>query len=550
MMASDTLRITLVCALLLVLLVALTAPAQPQQEAVVTQNFPSPDTGSVQTQELLAASPDSAQTGVTTKIGKFWELYNYGGGIAYLITGVLMIGVFIIVFKFIELFFDNRHCKPLLELRMRGILDTSLDTIEAAVDKSKDCYLKQAYSRLIRFFRGGYSAANSQYELTNFKHQKYEQFDVYLGWLHFLSDSAGALGLLGTVWGVFQTFFGGNFDNEKILNGMGMALITTLFGLVVSLIINLLSTKLTSSFNKRMELVVDKADKLRLFLMDWEREKRPPVGIRTAAPLPLPVDPKASNGGVPLEQLFDRLGETITRSLEHILQGAPAIAPPGQVIVDNKVDYQLEVIKEPPQRIAAGEQVSKALRIRLIDAGGLPVTKEKIIFETDGELYLENKKNKRIEKQTDRSGQVAVSLIGGEHAGSAEVRYYMERHERLAGTVTVQVVSGKPEYIEILKGNYQTGKTGSPLRESLQIVVRDQFRNPVPGAEVLFKLLEGEGVFNGGRPEYLAHTDEEGSTAADFEFGSQLGPHRVQAAVRGSKCRRVEFELFATAHNS
>ncbi|MFQ5627532.1 MAG: MotA/TolQ/ExbB proton channel family protein, partial [bacterium] len=213
-----------------------------------------------QSQQLETASqqPDSVRTIVSqdstqqrgqSKIMTFWELYQHGGNIAYIIMGVLAVGIFIIVAKAVELFIDWRNAKHLFKLPFRD-----LDRVKEALAKSKPSYLKEMLQHLISFFDAGYSAANTQFELNVFKHVKYEKFESYQGWLHFLSDSAGALGLLGTVWGVFLTFFGGNLDNEKILDGMGMALITTLFGLIVSLIINLGNTKIFSSFNNRMEL--------------------------------------------------------------------------------------------------------------------------------------------------------------------------------------------------------------------------------------------------------------------------------------------------------
>jgi len=122
-------------------------------------------------------------------------------------------------------------------------------------------------TRLLVFYKSAAATIDMHQEITSFVEQKTEKFEAFKNRLTFLSDSAGALGLLGTVWGVFLTFFGGSLDSEKILNGMGIALITTLLGLIVSLIINFFGTEINSVFQKRMELVLKKGDELRLRLL-------------------------------------------------------------------------------------------------------------------------------------------------------------------------------------------------------------------------------------------------------------------------------------------
>jgi biopolymer transport protein ExbB/TolQ len=42
---------------------------------------------------------------------------------------------------------------------------------------------------------------------------------------------------MGTVWGMFTVFFQGSAEQEVILRGMGIALITTLLGLVVTIMV-------------------------------------------------------------------------------------------------------------------------------------------------------------------------------------------------------------------------------------------------------------------------------------------------------------------------
>lgn len=490
-------------------------------------------------QETVPAAQDSTQKSGQSKITTFWELYQHGGYIAYVIMGVLVIGIFTIVAKAVELFIDWRNSRHLIKQPIRD-----LEHIKDSLVRSKSSYLKDMLQHLITFFEAGYSAANTQYELSVFKHVKYEKFESYQGWLHFLSDSAGALGLLGTVWGVFQTFFGGNLDNEKILDGMGMALITTLFGLIVSLIINFGNTKIFSSFNKRMELVAEKGDKLRLFLMDWESMKR---RGRVQKPAPLAVDTVDSeNSGPEMERLIENIGMRISRSIEKNLAGNPDVSS----VTENGASQGLTAIlvKKPPSKMATGEVLPKALTVGVIDENKLPMQKTKVVFQSTGDLFLE-KNLHRVEKVTDRSGHVKISLQSGERVGAAELSFWPEKNEGAKASLPIRIVPGKAAKIAIQRGNHQSTKVGQSFADSLQVCIQDQFGNPVSGVDVLFKLLEGEGVFNGGHPNFIAQTDSNGIVETEFNLGQSAGVHRVQAAIQNSKSRPVEFTLFSTSED-
>lgn len=88
----------------------------------------------------------------------------------------------------------------------------------------------------------------------------------------FLSESAGALGLLGTVWGIFQTFHAGKLDGPVILQGMSVALVTTLVGLIISLILNMGGTYVFTLFNSQLNLLANKAEELRQALLYLEKK--------------------------------------------------------------------------------------------------------------------------------------------------------------------------------------------------------------------------------------------------------------------------------------
>ncbi|MFQ5709393.1 MAG: MotA/TolQ/ExbB proton channel family protein [bacterium] len=202
-----------------------------------------------------------------TQIGDiktFWSLTKLGGGISIAIFGVFGLGIFLIVFQLYELISDKLRARVLLAADYRHL---SFQDAKSLVMKFPNNVTARLYSILLTVFQSTGSTQDFHTEVANFIQMQQDRFVTFKNRLAFLSDTAGALGLLGTVWGMFVTFFGGNLDSQRILNGMGLALVTTLIGLVVSVILNLCSTEVFSIFNKRLELISAKADEFRLRLM-------------------------------------------------------------------------------------------------------------------------------------------------------------------------------------------------------------------------------------------------------------------------------------------
>lgn len=97
-----------------------------------------------------------------------------------------------------------------------------------------------------------------------------ERFASFRSWMIFFSDTAGAFGLLGTVWGMYQVFYfsGGVLDTQTTLVGMGTALVTTLVGIGISVVINLFATTLEAMFKRQLEQMYNKADDLRFHFVN------------------------------------------------------------------------------------------------------------------------------------------------------------------------------------------------------------------------------------------------------------------------------------------
>ena len=437
-------------------------------------------------------------------VGSFWAMAQLGGGIGYIIMAVLALGLFLILFKGINLYIDKRNSRSLIGAGFAGM---SLPAIMELTRESAQTIAGNTLRHLIEFHRAGGHAESMHNELVFYVDQENEKFETYRSWLNFLSDSAGALGLLGTVWGVFLTFFGGNLDSEKILNGMGIALITTLLGLVVSLVLNLFNTQIYGIFQRRLEMVTRKADELRLILLQ-----------HSTPAAPAEAAPRAAEPASP----------------------APPAKPPAAPVESRPP--RLSILGVPARGLAAGEMKKGAIRLQAHQPDGTPLAKATVQVQAEGPLQIDGR-NGRAEVVTDKNGLALVDVQGGETAGKGRIRLQLAGAEA-SETVDLTVHPAEPAQLAVLGGSDQAGQINTVLAEPLRLMVTDRFGNPVTDAPVNFKLTMGSGKFPDGKPQFIARSDAAGMVEARLRLGDKTGFHVVEAALNGRK-PVVEFRLLS-----
>jgi biopolymer transport protein ExbB/TolQ len=123
------------------------------------------------------------------------------------------------------------------------------------------------FQQMLNTFNKTRKAEALQDEVNHYLQSEKDSLDGFNRIVGFLSDTAGALGLLGTVWGIFVVFYAGKMDGPSILKGMSIALITTLVGLIISLLLNLGSLAVFSLFNRQLKLISERAEELRQALL-------------------------------------------------------------------------------------------------------------------------------------------------------------------------------------------------------------------------------------------------------------------------------------------
>lgn len=99
--------------------------------------------------------------------------------------------------------------------------------------------------------------------------------------------------------------------------------------------------------------------------------------------------------------------------------------------------------------------------------------------------------------------------------------------------VTVRRLTGVPA-VNKIGGDRQAGQVGEPLAQPLAVRVGDATGLPLAGEPVLFKVLQGDGSFDGERLVAVT-TDERGEAAVSFDLGRRAGAgaQAVEALLSG-----------------
>ena len=185
-------------------------------------------------------------------LGDFWSLTQQAGPLRWPIFLILAFGLVQVFVKLWELIRDGRVSAKLGSVDLASMSLRDITELLRAQDESM---LSSLQATMLNVFETRPGEGLLHDEISNFVAFKQTQFEVFRRRMDFLSDTAGALGLMGTVWGMFTVFFQGSAEQDVILRGMGIALITTLLGLVVSIILNFSATELSTFFGRRLEKV-------------------------------------------------------------------------------------------------------------------------------------------------------------------------------------------------------------------------------------------------------------------------------------------------------
>lgn len=227
---------------------ALGAPGQPSGLAQNTLN--------------AAASPQRVQLTA-------WEVVQMNDWLLWPFIILTTAGIMLIVYRGLMEHRDRMRSQAILQTRIRSYGVRNL--VQMLRTGSPNRASRLLYQLILTFDKTNRAEPLGD-DINQFLAAEKENFEAFNRLNGFLSEAAGALGLLGTVWGIFVTFWAGKMDGPTILQGMSIALVTTITGLIISLVLNMGGTYIYTLFNRQLCQLSSKAEELRQALLYLEKK--------------------------------------------------------------------------------------------------------------------------------------------------------------------------------------------------------------------------------------------------------------------------------------
>ena len=228
-----------------------------------------PDNSDLQNSRLAQMTGAMADTNADEEIEvreTVKAFIDKGKPIGHVIIVLLIIGVFFVI--------DQMRRQMLEKVRGNEIYKADLASMEVkAVDTLVENNSTSKVGRLLkdvaRVYRQSADMSLISSEADFYRQKEEHRFNTFESRMFFLADTAGGLGLLGTVWGIYRGFAAKSMSagNDDLLAAMGIALVTTFMGIVVSVILNWLSTEMGASFRGQIILAMEKVEDFREMLI-------------------------------------------------------------------------------------------------------------------------------------------------------------------------------------------------------------------------------------------------------------------------------------------
>jgi len=487
--------------------------------------FAVPDIAMTQERTVTSSSDQSTQS---KGINSFWALTEKAQEFRWPLFLTFIIGMIIVVKKVVELAIDWMNARAIYNENFSRF--KRKEQIESFARQYK-CVVSDLIRLLLHSLKTSPNASQFTEEVEKFNEIRKQQFETFQNRMVFWSDTAGALGLLGTVWGMFQTFFRGDMDKQAILSGMGVALITTLMGLVISVILNFFATEVNGFFNKILIKFSQVSERLWLRILD----------IQPALVASVP-QADISTKTVPRRSDFSSIPDKVEK--KPVVQ-KKVNQEEEEHIEEEEVEYQLVGISGNAQKVFISQKSKQPFVVELQRVkNGLKqkVVGEAVTFFVANKIGIFDNGKGEVVKKTDGSGRAEVYFTPVKQNGDCQITV---RHDSLPVDPVqfeVRVLAIKPADIRIRNGNNQSGPSGKTLPEPVVLEVVDEKENPIPNCVVQLKVVMGNGNFSNNKSSMEIATDDNGLVNVIFTLGSKGGFNAVQAEVADLADKRLSIQ--------
>lgn len=221
------------------------------------------------------------------------------------------------------------------------------------------------------------------------------------------------------------------------------------------------------------------------------------------------------------------LGPKTGRQRVRVQVGDPRAIPPFFVtaIATAGPPAAAAIVSGNSQTAPVGSSLPKAIRVRVVDAAGNPVSGSRVMMlaaaGTTPDTLL----------TTDSTGTIAIHWKLGRIAGTQQM---LARPEGVARALTLTAVAHPraAANIEFVTAP-DTGIAGRTFRAPIIVLVRDVYGNPVPDAQVLFSVRSGR------ISARTVVTDASGRASTKWTLGRTTGEQSLTASVPKTDARGV-----------
>lgn len=448
-----------------------------------------------------------------------------GGWVMYPIYLDFMLGLGLLVYLIVRVYFDKHRAKTTRQFvamkltePMEGVDEKMrVDEILTEVAKDAKSTLGKLMTKLCELWRRDPGAETLQVEIKGEIDTQKEGYELGRNFAVLLSDTAGALGLLGTVLGMYETFMPGRLDASQVIYGMGVALVTTIGGLIVSIFLNFGISYAQAVYLNHLGDVGGMADQFRYLFGKGQ----------------------AAGGGA----------VTVTPQIIHVPMPMQAPAPQPEIKIHSgqQVPSNLRILAGNHQIAEAGASLSKALEVALEDESGHPISNFPVVFEANGSMITFDNGEAMKQTATNGVGIAKVQARMGKLLGKHKILARINGKARLQQEFDLECRAGSPDKLVLLSGHLLQGKAGAASPEPLSLRLEDATGNPVSGQTVLFEVMHNSGRLERDKSRLEVNTDDEGVAAVSFRFGENAGANIVKAVVKSKATRKLEtsFESMA-----
>jgi len=194
-----------------------------------------------------------------------------------------------------------------------------------------------------------------------------------------------------------------------------------------------------------------------------------------------------------------------------------------------------------------GTLLSDPLVVSVTDKNDSPVAGATVVYriiENNGSLTAGASVGQAVSVATDSTGMSQSMLTLGTWAGSGN-----NKIEVSATGVEGKVIfteSGEPKppaAIYVAQGGQQRGAVSQTLPEPLVAYVTDEGHNPLENVSVIFKAVEGGGLFTNGLDTITVNSDSDGRATTAFILGPTAGndANIVEATFSGNTRSPASF---------